>query len=51
VLLSARKHGYDTTSTMYDWIVHGVEPPPVTYTSGIMMTRDNFRPLLREEAA
>jgi ABC-type sugar transport system substrate-binding protein len=51
VLLSARKHGYDTSSMMYDWIVHGVEPPPVTYTSGIMMTRENFRPLLREEAA
>jgi L-arabinose transport system substrate-binding protein len=51
VLLSARKHGYDTTSTMYDWIVHGIEPPLVTYSSGIVMTRENFRPLLREEAA
>ncbi|MDB5454914.1 MAG: arabinose transporter L-arabinose-binding periplasmic protein AraF [Caulobacter sp.] len=51
VLLSPRRHGYDTASAMFDWITKGVRPAPVTLTSGVMMTRSNFRQLLAAEAA
>ena len=51
VLLSPRRHGYDTASAMFDWITKGRRPAPVTLTSGEMMTRANFRRLLAAEAA
>ncbi len=50
VLLSPRRHGYDTASAMFDWITKGVRPAPVTLTNGVMMTRANFRQLLAAEA-
>lgn len=46
VLLSPRRHGYDTAMAMFRWIAHGVRPPAVTYTTGTMMTRANYRALL-----
>jgi len=46
VLLSARRHGYDTAAAVYDWVTRGIHPPPVTYTSGELMTRANYRTLL-----
>ncbi len=51
VLLSARRHGYDTAAALFRWITHGVRPPAETLTSGTLMTRDNFRALLAAEAA
>lgn len=51
VLLSARRHGYDTAAAMYRWVTTGVAPPLLTYTSGILMTRDNFRATLARESA
>lgn len=51
VLLSPRRHGYDTAAMMYDWIAHDLAPPPVTLTSGTPMDRGNYRRLLAEEAA
>lgn len=51
VLLSPRAHGYDTAAAMYRWITRGEAPPPVTLTSGTLMTRANFRALLAAEAA
>jgi len=51
VLLSPRRHGYDTSVMMYDWITRNVPPPLVTYTTGTLMDRANFRGLLRAEAA
>jgi ABC-type sugar transport system substrate-binding protein len=50
VLLSPRRHGYDTSAAMYRWIVGGKRPPAVTLTSGTLMTRDNFRAVLAHEA-
>lgn len=46
VKLSAQKHGYDTSKLMYNWIVNGVEPPKVTWTTGTLMTRDNYQDLM-----
>lgn len=51
VLLSPRRHGYDTASAMFDWVTVGRRPPALTLTSGVMMTRANFRALLAAEAA
>lgn len=50
VLLSPRRHGYETSAAMYRWIVDGKRPAAVTLTSGTLMTRDNFRSVLAREA-
>lgn len=49
ILLSARKHGYETTEMMYHWIKNGVAPPLDKRTKGFFMTRDNFEQLLKDE--
>ncbi|TDX45118.1 L-arabinose-binding protein [Halanaerobium congolense] len=45
VKLSARRHGYETTELMYNWIKNGEEPPKVTWTTGQIMTRENYEEL------
>ena len=49
MLLSAKSHGYETTKMMYHWIKDGKEPPLDTRTVGILITRENFRQVLREQ--
>lgn len=51
VLLSARRHGYDTAAAMYRWVTNGEAPAPLTLTSGTLMTRANFRAVLARESA
>ena len=51
VLLSPRRHGYDTAAMVYRWIVTGRRPPAETLTSGTLIGRDNFRRVLAREAA
>lgn len=41
VLISSRRHGYETTMNMYKWITENKLPPPVTLTNGVLMTRQN----------
>ena len=41
VLISPKRHGYETTMNMYKWIVDQQMPPAVTLTSGTLMTRRN----------
>jgi L-arabinose transport system substrate-binding protein len=41
VLISPKRHGYESTQMMYKWITRNVAPPPVTLTSGTLMTRTN----------
>lgn len=48
MLLSAKAHGYKTSEMMYKWIKDGVEPPLDTRTVGVLITRDNFRQVLKE---
>lgn len=50
VLLSPRRHGYDTAAAMYRWVTRGQIPAPVTLTSGTLMTRENFRQILARES-
>ena len=49
VLLSARSHGYETVTMMFHWIRDGTEPPLDTRTSGVLITRANFRQVLQEQ--
>lgn len=49
MLLQPKKHGYETAAMMYKWIKDGVEPPADTRTVGILITRENFRQVLKEQ--
>ncbi len=49
MLLSAKSHGYQTCEMLYKWIKDGVEPPPDTRTVGVLITRENFRQVLKEQ--
>jgi L-arabinose transport system substrate-binding protein len=49
ILLTPKRHGYETADMMYKWITTGVEPPKATYTDGILITRDNYEPVMKEQ--
>jgi L-arabinose transport system substrate-binding protein len=49
MLLTAKKHGYLTAEMMYKWIKDGTEPPKDTRTTGILITRDNYQRILKEQ--
>ena len=49
MLLSAREHGYKTAEMMYTWITTGKDPEKDTRTTGILITRDNFISVLKEQ--
>jgi L-arabinose transport system substrate-binding protein len=49
VLLSPRKHGYDTCKMMFEWIKNGTVPAKETWTSGILITRENYEEKMKEE--
>ncbi len=49
MLLSAKIHGYQTSEMMYKWIKNGIEPPLDTRTVGVLITRENFRQVLKEQ--
>ena len=49
MLLSAKAHGYQTSEMMYKWIKDGIEPPLDTRTVGVLITRENFRQVLKEQ--
>lgn len=42
ILISPKRHGYETSTDMYTWITENKEPPLVTWTSGMLMKRDNI---------
>lgn len=41
VLISPKRHGYETTMNMYRWITENQPPAALTLTSGTLMTRAN----------
>lgn len=49
MLLSPRRHGYETSLMVYRWITEGMEPPMLTETTGIFITRENFRRVYEEQ--
>jgi L-arabinose transport system substrate-binding protein len=46
VVISPRRHGYETSEFLYRWVRDGVEPPKVTLTAGQLATRANYRELI-----
>ena len=49
VLLSPRRHGYETAEWMYKWLTVGTAPPKATYTEGVLITRDNYKAVMAEQ--
>lgn len=49
MLLQAKKHGYDTAHAMHEWVAKGVEPALDTRTRGILITRENYKAILKEQ--
>lgn len=49
ILLSPRKHGYETAELMYKWVTVGTEPAKETWTSGTLITRENFEAEMKKE--
>jgi len=41
VLISPKRHGYETALDMYNWITANQAPPALTLTTGTLMTRKN----------
>lgn len=48
-LLQAKQHGYQTAEMMYKWIKDGVEPPKDTRTIGVLINRENFQQVLKDQ--
>lgn len=42
IMLSPKRHGYETTASLYEWVKMGKAPAPLTLTSGSLMTRANY---------
>jgi L-arabinose transport system substrate-binding protein len=49
VLISPKRHGYETADQMYRWIKDGIAPPQLTLSSGILITRDNYKRVMQEQ--
>lgn len=46
-LISPKRHGYETTELMYRWITEGQEPPSTTWTTAVMIDRNNYKEQLK----
>lgn len=50
ILLSPKRHGFETAEAMYKWITEDTAPAPVVFTSGEVMNRENWQALKAEQA-
>ncbi|MDO5643194.1 MAG: arabinose ABC transporter substrate-binding protein [Paracoccus sp. (in: a-proteobacteria)] len=46
VVISPKRHGYETAMNMYEWIANGVEPEALILTSGALAKRDDYKQVL-----
>lgn len=49
VLLTPKRHGFETVEMVYAWVHDGKEPPKDTRTTGVLITRANFARVLKEQ--
>lgn len=49
ILISPKRHGYETTEMLYKWIKDGAKPPTKTLTSGILITRQTYSKIMKEQ--
>lgn len=45
-LITPYPHGYTASELLYTWITEGIRPPDETFTSGILVTRENYQETL-----
>ena len=48
VLISPKRHGYETAMNMYEWVKNGKAPAALTLTSGKIMYRNNQKEVKAE---
>lgn len=48
VLISPKRHGYETSVNMYEWIKNDKAPPALTLTTGQLITRANADEIRKE---
>jgi L-arabinose transport system substrate-binding protein len=49
ILISPKRHGFETADMVYKWIKDGTTPPMATFTTGILITRDNYKQVMKEQ--
>lgn len=42
VIISPKRHGYETAMNMFEWVANGKEPDALILTSGSLATRDTY---------
>ena len=42
VIISPKRHGYETATDVFDWVTKGTEPAKVTQTAGQLAKRDDY---------
>ncbi|WP_027997439.1 arabinose ABC transporter substrate-binding protein [Sinorhizobium arboris] len=48
VIISPKRHGYETALNMYEWIANAKEPEKLTLTAGQLALRDNYEAVRKE---
>lgn len=48
VIISPKRHGYETALNMYDWIANDKEPEKLTLTSGSLALRDDYEKVRKD---
>jgi L-arabinose transport system substrate-binding protein len=48
VIISPKRHGYETAINMYDWIANSKEPPKLTLTSGSLALRGDYQKVRKD---
>jgi L-arabinose transport system substrate-binding protein len=43
VIISPKRHGYETSLNLYDWVANGKAPPALVQTSGELAKRDDYQ--------
>lgn len=48
VIISPKRHGYETALNMYEWIANGKEPEKLTLTAGALALRDTYEAVRKD---
>ncbi len=48
VIISPKRHGYETALNMYEWVANGKEPEKLILTAGQLALRDNYEAVRKE---
>ncbi len=48
VIISPKRHGYETALNMYEWIANGKEPEKLILTAGALALRDDYEKVRKD---